>query len=222
MSAHPKSINIISDIAGRFLELQLLLAKMPQADITIALGDLNDRGSLSKQVIEYFMTTPNTDAIKGNHDQFLVDGCRHGIISDWMHNGGWATIESYGGFIELIPKAHVDWLNSRPLYFDFPDLFLSHAPVTSLNKEYIPARFSQDEHVLGCYGFLWNRNYPRKPLKKFHIFGHNSRYKEYKDGSGKVYAICLDDSANRRLNGIHWISETDRQLYTVDYIETKE
>ena len=56
--------NIIGDIAGRFDELMLLLAKMPESDKVILLGDMVDRGSQSKQVIEWAMTNPNVIAIK--------------------------------------------------------------------------------------------------------------------------------------------------------------
>lgn len=217
MTTEPTNINIIADIAGRYDELMILLEMMPKADTVISLGDLPDRGSQTKQVIEYFMNTPNTEVIKGNHDQMMIDGCRDGYTGDWMRNGGWATIESYGHAIEMIPKEHIDWLNARPLYFDFPDVFLSHAPITSLAKEYLPARFSQDPRVLNYPGFLWNRNYPRKPLpnKKFSIHGHNSTYKEYKFGNGYVYSICLDNSANGFLNGMHWPT---RQVYSVAYL----
>ena len=70
--------NIIGDIAGRFDELMLLLAKMPEADKVILVGDMVDRGPKSKEVIEWAMNNPNVIAIKGNHEDMMVDFCEDG------------------------------------------------------------------------------------------------------------------------------------------------
>jgi hypothetical protein len=219
-------LNIIADIAGRFDELQLLLKKMPEADLNVYLGDLPDRGKQSKQVIEFLMTAPKTQVIKGNHDQMMVDAWRTPETESdiWIYNGGDCTIDSYGGEIRLIPKEHIDWLDSNPIYLEFEDLWLSHAPIHTLNKEHFPkSAFSRDFRDIGCHdhAFIWNRFPPKQPLGKFHIHGHNSSYKEYKWGNGQLYSICLDNSTRSELRGIHWNNEADWQIYCQEYINGK-
>jgi serine/threonine protein phosphatase 1 len=217
------SINVVADIAGRFDELLLLLKKMPEADLTVCLGDLPDRGSQSKQVIEYLMTAPKTLVIKGNHDQLMVDACRNRETDGvWTWNGGDKTIECYGG-IDFIPEEHIKWLDSRPIYMEFPDLILSHAPIYHMDKDYFPkSAYSRDFKDIGCHdhAFIWNRFPPPQSLGKFHIHGHNSTYKEY-SSNGQIFAICLDNSARSELRGIHWNNKLDYQLYCQEYVNGK-
>lgn len=215
------AINIIADIAGRFDELQLLLKKLPEADLTVYLGDLPDRGTQSKQVIEFLMNAPKTEVLRGNHDQMMVNACREKWDIDiWYYNGGEATVESYGGAIELIPKEHVDWLATRPLYLDLPDVFLSHAPVRSLSPTHLPPRFSQEHKYVGTFegNFIWNRYVSKQPLDKMTIHGHNSSYKEYKWGNGKLYTICLDNSTRSELRAIHWNGPEDFKVFEQEYV----
>lgn len=213
----PETINIIADIAGRFDELQELLKKMPEADFTVFLGDLCDRGPKSKQVIEFVMSRSHTESLRGNHEQLMVNACRGAGSDIWLYNGGDDTCLSYGG-IHNIPKEHVDWLASRPLYLDLPDLFLSHAPVESL--ENLPPRFSQAHEHVGTFegNFIWNRYVSGKWLGKLTIHGHNSSYKEYRDSNGRLYTICLDHSRRGELRGIHWKNEADWQIYCQEYL----
>jgi len=82
----------------------------------------------------------------------MINACRdRQDIDIWYYNGGGATIDSYGGTIELVPKEHIDWLASRPVYIEFDDLFLSHAPVRSLSKTHLPNRFSQQYKDVGTF-----------------------------------------------------------------------
>ncbi len=217
------TINIIADVAGRYDELMLLLKKMPEADLTVFLGDIPDRGKQTPQVIEYLMKAPKTEVLRGNHDQMMVNACRDRSCQDiWYWNGGDCTVESYGG-IDFIPKEHVDWLATRPLYLDLPDLFLSHAPVRSLSPTHLPPRFSQDPRDVGTTegNFIWNRYPSKQPLEKMTIHGHNSSYKEYKWGNGQLYSICLDHSRRDEIRGIHWNNEADWQLYCQEYLDAK-
>ena len=61
---------VVGDIHGCFEELQTLLASINfhEKDELISIGDLVDRGPHPKEVISFFMNTPNAYAIMGNHE----------------------------------------------------------------------------------------------------------------------------------------------------------
>jgi serine/threonine protein phosphatase 1 len=214
-------INIIGDIAGRYDELLLLLAKMPEADLILSVGDMVDRGPKSKQVIKWFMKMQKAgkaEAIYGNHEDMMVESLTQGYSRDWMNNGGHKTLESYmkkgdKDFQDaLVPKSHIDWLKKRPMYFQTEDLFVSHAPITSLKN--IPSDpYSRD------FYFIWNRCEPKKPQNKFLINGHNGQLREYKWGDGRVIGMCVDDSHSKVLTGLHWPT---KEIFQQEFLPTEE
>ena len=126
-------VNVVGDIAGRFDEFMELLARMPSADLTLAVGDIIDRGKQSRQVVEWFMGEPlSREVVIGNHEVFALDAhfncaMMPGRHPYWFYNGGEATMESYGWM--PIPMAHLTWLETRPAWFRQDGLFVSHAPV---------------------------------------------------------------------------------------------
>jgi serine/threonine protein phosphatase 1 len=208
-----KTINIIGDIAGRYDEFLELVAKMPAADLIVAVGDLVDRGPKSREVIQWFMDNKDKAiALYGNHEDLMVDGYENGQYGNWFRNGGGWTVKSYAPElpneqlkVDLIYKEHIEFLKTLPMYYETDDLILSHAPITSLKQ--VPA----DPYSRNYY-FIWNRNEPHKPLGKFSIHGHNGKYREHKFGDGSVIGICIDDSHHYNLSGIHWPS---REIFTV-------
>jgi len=210
-------INVIGDIAGRYDELMLLLEKMPEADLILSVGDLVDRGPKSKQVIQWFMKQQKlgkAEAIYGNHEDMMVESCTGGNTRDWLYNGGTFTLQSYlkksetDPYSALIPKNHIDWLKKRPIYFQTDDLFVSHAPTTSLNS--IPS--SPQCHD---FFFIWNRFIPRKPQSKYMIHGHNGLFQIYKDENGTDYGMCIDDSHKGVLTGLHWPT---KEIFTQTFL----
>lgn len=218
-------INIIGDIAGRFDELLLLLAKMPKADLILSVGDMVDRGPKSKEVLEWFMNTPNTEAIYGNHEDMMLGAVTGHATTDWFNNGGVQTamnfivdpdkiMHYYKDIIENIsvPSEIIDWLKKRPMYYETDDLFVSHAPLTSLkNKPTDP--YSRDHY------FIWNRYAPSKPSEKFMVYGHNGMFKSHKWGDGGEYAICIDNSHTGKLTGMHWPS---KEIFKQDFLDREE
>jgi len=66
-------INVIGDVGGQFDALISLYAKAPKADKTILVGDLNDRGTKSRQVIEWAIQEPNVITLHSNHGDMFVD-----------------------------------------------------------------------------------------------------------------------------------------------------
>lgn len=217
-------INIIGDIAGRYDELMLLLDKMPEADLILSVGDLVDRGPQSKEIIQWFMDTENTDAVYGNHEDLFVNGIVHRDTFNWIQNGGGATLRSYielgpGEKIEdktindvQVPQEHMQWLQTRPMYFQTDKLFVSHAPVTSLKN--VPADPLGRNHY-----FIWNRMEPSKPQDKYMIYGHNGQFKRHKWGDGTEFAMCLDNSHSGRLTGAHWDGDRVTEIFSVDFLD---
>jgi hypothetical protein len=223
-------INFIADVAGRFDELLQLVAKMPPGHIVL-LGDLNDRGPNSKEVIEWAMQNEGTvTTLHSNHGELFVDFVMHHMDPDWasidpgqqtfLKNGGVATLLSYKPegakhffeFARAVPMSHIQWLRSRPLTFERDDVIATHAPI----HERIPELGDIEEVTLMNfqYGVLWNRQRPRK-REKFQIFGHNGKLHWYRDNDAEEpWAVCIDQSLDGQLCGMHWPS---KELYTVPY-----
>ncbi|GMK38110.1 serine/threonine protein phosphatase [Paenibacillus sp. CCS19] len=93
----------ISDIHGCVEELNELLARMkykPDRDRLMLLGDYVDRGPNSSGTVKRVMELVHNGAIalRGNHDQRLVDLARVGddqTIHKFLTHGGLATASSY-------------------------------------------------------------------------------------------------------------------------------
>jgi len=152
-----KRIVVISDIHGCLNEFKLLLKRAaydPNEDRLLILGDLEDRGLNSKQVIETLIEMQKNEdviIIKGNHD-WMAHTC---LASDefteddelWISNGGFMTIVSYVGndwfetgynhelymkaksFIRQHYASHIEFLQSLPLYHQEENHLFVHAGI---------------------------------------------------------------------------------------------
>ncbi len=95
--------NVVGDIAGQYLTLQALLDKMPKDAELLSLGDPNDRGPRSKQVIEFLMTNGKT--VNSNHAHLMVEAWEQSAMPGaypryyekgiWLYNGAIQTLTSY-------------------------------------------------------------------------------------------------------------------------------
>lgn len=217
--------NIIADIGGQFDPLIRLIAKMPKADKTILVGDLNDRGPQSRQVIEWAMSDLDIVAVDSNHGHMFVDMWRRALEDDYqmeyhpgdfINNGGAQTLASYGAvdgmhFFEamrLVPASHIQWLDQLPWKFEAPGLVVTHAPIPYAYGDSPPQRHAR----------IWNRGYPHPIEGTFQVYGHNAANEVrwfVKDGITRqiisntpvegAYACCIDASRQRdRLTGMHW------------------
>lgn len=85
----------------------------PSADKLILLGDYVDRGQKSKQVIEQVMDmlkNENVIALRGNHDQMMLDALTkndESYAAHWIRNGAINTLISYCG-MDLFEEGF-DW-----------------------------------------------------------------------------------------------------------------
>lgn len=145
---------VIGDIAGQKNALDVLIAKLPKKPI-ILLGDLNDRGWESREVIQWAMDNEDyVTTLDSNHGDMFVDWYRSILppsrdykrryeLGIFESNGGRATLSSYDInpiSIDLIAlmdnetlKAHIDWLESRPSHIvheiNAQKYLFSHAPM---------------------------------------------------------------------------------------------
>lgn len=132
---------VIGDVHGHYNALSSLFEAIApeKEDQVYFLGDLIDRGSQSAQVVK-FVIDNNYHCLLGNHEIMLLEVFKGGKICHqafqvWLHNGGYATVNSYGS---KIPQEHIDWFRSLPLYLDLGDFWLVHAglhPQIPLEKQ---------------------------------------------------------------------------------------
>lgn len=194
------NFNVVGDVAGNFLTLQALLAKMPKDAELICLGDPNDRGPRSKQVIEFLMKNGKT--VFSNHAHMMVDAWKQHAMPGaepnfymkglWpQDNGGMATVFSYGADVHwmgkldrLIPGQHIKWLEQCPLYIQTDKYLFTHAPLhNNMTIEEgcdlgwgFPSNWNFDP--MSDFSVIWNRYVPERPNKnisgRINIFGHNA------------------------------------------------
>lgn len=196
------NLNLIGDAAGNNKTAQALVAKMPSDAFTLFLGDLNDRGPSSKQLIQYIMDNPEKmDSTHSNHGEMFTDFYKRTSMPDrrpryekeiFLMNGGGRTLSSYRDGDDtdtlvqtLIPKDHIDWLDGRPMYRYTDGFFFSHAPImtgrsfeqiTSLGEGFYPY-----VDAISRGNLLWNRyaidGFHPEIGPKISVYGHNSRSK---------------------------------------------
>lgn len=205
-----KQYNIIGDIAGEFDCLMRLVDKLPEGEI-ILLGDLNDRGPKSKEVIQWAIDN-NIRCTQSNHGHMFVDyieGTNKYDRGVFVMNGGGATLRSYATddgevSIDNIPKEHIEYLKNLPLYIDENGLFLSHAAKN-------PTLSMEQCSQMDCYwddkffddSLIWNRGKPREMPGKLQVMGHNSHWGLTYFGDQKnPWAMCIDTSRKRVLTAL--------------------
>jgi len=226
-------MNIICDVAGQWDTFHKLMLKMPPDDLVLV-GDIVDRGPDSRQMIEYCMAQDPaiTDVLMGNHEHMMIDFLEQTHIYDtglWItYNGGRATMKSYGAkedmsigeVMNLVPKEHLVWLKSRPLFLEKTEgdrtFLITHGPLhafMSMEASLVIER----KGLLNDQSVIWNRSEPKKLEGVTQVFGHNSPwgFREFSDeGDDKPWAYCLDTTASRILTGLN---TKEMKIYTEDY-----
>ena len=148
---------VIGDIHGCFDELRYLIEGLPlePGDRLVFLGDYIDRGPDSKGVVSYLLELQKDAAaydlifLKGNHEDMLLSylGLRGQNGNMFFHNGGKATLASYGLFtsqpmgeeaLSVIPPAHLAFFKNLRSYYLMERFLCVHAgihPLKSLNDQ---------------------------------------------------------------------------------------
>lgn len=121
--------------------------------VIVTLGDYTDRGPESKQVIDFLMQKQAEGeplvCLAGNHEYILLN-CYdwdtfdplpapmiYPSLRSFLRNGGVETLASYGyrykgdwnADLTVIPKEHLKWLRSLPLFYETENYFFVHAGV---------------------------------------------------------------------------------------------
>jgi len=131
----------VGDIHGSLDKLESLIAGCREhaagrAMRFVFLGDYIDRGPQSAGVVRFLIDLQSQlrehlIALMGNHEALalaVADGTMS--ASNWLLNGGAATLQSYGiGHAAELPRAHLDWLRSLRLTYDDGRRFFVHAGV---------------------------------------------------------------------------------------------
>lgn len=162
----------IGDIHGCLDQLRNLLAIIdwkPEEDTLVFIGDYIDRGPDSAGVIEHILGlrqwSDKIICLLGNHEQMFLDFMEGRNTDLFIHNGGAATLESYGGWEAGLPTAHFEFLKSLPYYYETPDYIFVHAGL----RDGAPLA-EQDPHDL-----IWIRQefiYSDFDHGKTVVFGH--------------------------------------------------
>ena len=143
-----KRILAIGDIHGCQTALELMLEKLQLTsdDTVISLGDIVDRGSSTRRVIEMLLEVRRTcdfQMIMGNHEEMLLNGLKpdgerdDSLYRVWLNNGGAEVVEEYGA-LEEMPAEHREFLEAALPYYENSSEIFVHAnlqPKVSLEKQ---------------------------------------------------------------------------------------
>lgn len=186
LNNHPTRLFAIGDIHGCREQLEILLKIIaPNKDDTIVfLGDMIDRGSDSKGVIDiirYYQTVCQVIVIMGNHEEMMLGSLRHkDYLRSWLKFGGEQALHSFGLTADFhglmaVPYEYIVWLKQAVNYYETDDFIFCHAtplPNLPLDKQIDQLRWRKfDEPICHQSG-------------KIIICGHT----EQKDGR----VLCAD------------------------------
>lgn len=151
----------IGDIHGCFNSLKELMEEKIQitkTDKVILLGDYIDRGSQSKEVIDYIIELKEKGfdiiTIKGNHEAMLLDAFSdEELISSCILNGGVETLKSFGiDTFKKLETKYLDFFKNLQLFFEFENYIFVHAGfndeiVNPFNDTYHMIWKSRDKYI---------------------------------------------------------------------------
>jgi serine/threonine protein phosphatase 1 len=180
----------IGDIHGCFRALSSLLdAVAPAADdLLVVLGDYVDRGPESREVIDRLLELQRQCCLivlTGNHELMMLRGLEDKAERRfWLDFGGGPTLDSYGGRLENIPAAHLQFLRGGRDYYETESHLFVHAnyqPETPLDQ--------QSETIL-----MWTHLHLRVPPP--HVSGKTVIVGHTPQVDGEVldlgHLICID------------------------------
>ena len=211
---------VFGDIHGCLANLDALLQDIaPTAnDRLVLLGDCVDRGPDSAGVIArvlQLLQTHSLTTIIGNHEQMMLAArTSHDRFSDWLKNGGDATLRSYAGVratLRDVPAEHWQFLETKLVdYVETKTHIFVHA-----NAYPDMAMADQPDYML-----RWERcdNIVAHESGKVIVCGHTPQ----KSGRplNRGYAICIDTNVHGggpltcldAATGRVWQAETDGRV----------
>ena len=166
---------VVGDIHGCFNELKTLILSLIEkqeynkdTDKLVFLGDYIDRGEDSRSVIRFIRELQkdnnNVIALRGNHEDMVIDFFGDTRYQNWLYNGYQQTYNSYKGFTDDF-IGDIEWMKTLPLYHEDDYFVYVHAGV-DVNK---PMNEQKERDL------LWVREEFIYNFKKYHkkvVFGH--------------------------------------------------
>jgi serine/threonine protein phosphatase 1 len=230
---------VISDIHGCYDAWIKLLKKIdfhPKEDRLILIGDYVDRGNQSKEVMEHLIRMVQSGeaiALRGNHDQRFMEWITNNNTNHdtkFIEHGGLLTINSYcdskyflgdllkpnvleqaKASIRKNYKAHIQFLDSLPLYYEDVHHIYVHAGLNPFYKNWK----EQPEK-----DFIWIRDaFVKHPtvVDKIVVFGHTKTIDIH--GTGDIWfggdKIGIDGGCayGLQLNCLEIILDQDQVSY---------
>ncbi|GAL01159.1 serine/threonine protein phosphatase [Nonlabens ulvanivorans] len=194
------STYVVSDIHGCNSKFRRALkaVRLKKTDRLIILGDMIDRGSESKEVLDtiFLLLENNFEVISilGNHEDLLLKSLDDfNTEISWLKNGGIKTLESFSTTeISRIPDKYIDYLASLKSHFILDDFIFVHAGINMLAEQPLNDR----DALLWLRD--WEKYYDSNWLKsRMVIHGHTpismDCIMEQFEKSSKV--ICIDNGS---------------------------
>jgi serine/threonine protein phosphatase 1 len=121
---------VMGDIHGEYGVMMRVFEKAdykPGQDQLILIGDYIDRGNESRQVCAEVkrLVANGAVALKGNHEQIMIDALQSGDYRHWNQNGGENTRDSYEAPEQM--NEDVAFFQTLPLYHETDDFIFTHA-----------------------------------------------------------------------------------------------
>ncbi len=158
-----KCIYVVSDIHGNYNSLKTIIDRVVplrfhknQEDYIVFIGDYIDYGDYSDKVLDCLIKIKEQEDrsifIRGNHeDLFLRASKSEEDFSLWKDNGGFNTIKSYlarydlerhlnplnisrNRFFELVPKSHMDFIESTKSNYVLDNYLFFHGGLNSVKE----------------------------------------------------------------------------------------
>ncbi len=245
---------VVGDVHGRLDLLERLLelveedlAERPSRRASLVfVGDLIDRGPDSAGVVERLRTFRhphlNLVFLLGNHEEVLLRilGGESSLIAKWRRFGGRECMESYGAdgqefgrmdelealatARELVPKAHVDFLNGFADTCRFGDYLIVHAgirPGVEFDQQrqedlrWIRAPFLDHQ---GDHGFVVVHGHTIVP--DVVEAGNRIAIDTGAYATGRLTALVIDGSERRYLVATEGESSISEQVASIDSTRT--
>lgn len=180
---------IIGDIHGCYDELMTLLERVALSsdDQIISVGDIGERGPKPREVVEFFMNTPNATAIRGNHEEKYLQVMQGKLKPSLSHLiMRWQLGDQY----EVVR----DYFASLPAYIELPEAVIVHGyyepgvPLSEQQERVLVGMGNGEKYLIKNYKRPWFERYDgEKPI----IVGHRdyTTFQQVFNYQGRVWGI---------------------------------
>lgn len=190
---------VVGDVHGCYHTFSQLIAREweKENEVLVQVGDLIDRGNHAPEVVA-LARRMNAEwpeqaiFLKGNHELEMEEHVFHGPNPNWLRQGGAETLAQYEQ-ADRDFESDMEWLRSRPLFFETDGVFVSHAGIALRAENPLVER--------DVYGILWNRS-PLKNIGKLQIIGHTPRKEPVYDEQSHAWNIDTGAVYNGYLTGV--------------------